>query len=202
MATQYTKTDAQQNQQSRGKEGARGSQPGGSQEGTLARRSSPSVGMITPLDFFRLNPFSLMRRMTEEMDRVFGDTGSAREGSGDVLWAPAVEVSQREGNYVVRAELPGLRPEDVQLEIENDALILQGERKIEREEDKGGVHRTEIRYGRFYRSIPLPEGANVEQARAKFENGVLEVTVPVPEEKAQRKQIPIQSGSAASATAA
>jgi HSP20 family protein len=64
------------------------------------------------------------------------------------------------------------------------------------------VHRTEIRYGRFYRSIPLPEGANVEQARARFENGVLEVTVPVPEEKVQRKQIPIQSGSSASASAA
>jgi HSP20 family protein len=64
------------------------------------------------------------------------------------------------------------------------------------------VHRTEIRYGRFYRSIPLPEGADVEQARARFENGVLEVAVPVPEQKAQRKQIPIQSGSSGSATGA
>ena len=68
------------------------------------------------------------------------------------------------------------------------------------EEDKGGVHRTEIRYGRFFRSIPLPEGANVEQAKATFENGVLEVSVPVPEEKTRRKQVPIQSGSAAAAT--
>jgi HSP20 family protein len=154
------------------------------------------------MDFFRMNPFSLMRRMTEEMDRVFGDGGQERQSAGDILWTPAVEVSQREGNYMVRAELPGVKPEDVKIEIENDALVLQGERKVQREEDKGGVHRTEIRYGRFQRMIPLPEGANADQAQAKFENGVLEVTVPVPEQKIQRKQIPIQTGSAASANAA
>ena len=196
MATEETKTADKQNQQLQGKEGARSSQ------GNLTRRASPPVTFVTPADFFRMNPFSLMRRMTEEMDRIFGDGGQERNTTGDSVWTPAVEVSERDGNFVVRAELPGLKPEDVKLEIENDALALQGERKIEREEDKGGVHRTEIRYGHFYRSIPLPEGANVEQARARFDNGVLEVTVPVPEEKSQRKQIPIQSGSSASATAA
>lgn len=197
MATQEKKADETQDQQSQGREGAHASQ-----QGTLARRVSLPVGLITPMDFFRMNPFSLMRRMTEEMDRVFGDGGQEREGNRGIFWAPAVEVSQREGNYVVRAELPGLKPEDVKLEIENDSLVLQGERKCEREKEGGGVHRTEIRYGRFYRSIPLPEGVNGEQARAKFENGVLEVTVPVSGEKTQGKQIPIQAGSTASATAA
>ena len=197
MATQQTKTDEKQNEQPQGNEGARGSQ-----QGTLARRAALPVSFITPMDFFRMNPFSLMRRMTEEMDRVFGDGGQERQSAGDTLWAPAVEVSQREGNYMIRAELPGVKPEDVKIEIENDALVLQGERKVQREEDKGGVHRTEIRYGRFHRVIPLPEGANADQAQAKFDNGVLEVTVPVPEEKSQRKQIPIQTGSAASANAA
>ena len=195
MATQQTKTDDKQNQQSQGNEGARSSQA------NLTRRASLPVTFVTPMDFFRTNPFSLMRRLTEEMDRVFGDGGQARQAS-DIVWAPAIEVSRREGNYVVRAELAGLKPEDVKLEIENDALVLQGERKVEREEDRGGVHRTEIQYGRFYRTIPLPEGANVAQARANFENGVLEVTVPVPEEKIHRKQIPIQSGSTDKATAA
>ena len=197
MAKEQAKPDDKQNRQSEGRDAGRGSQ-----QGTLARRTAFPVSLVTPIDFLRMNPFSLMRRMTEEMDRVFGDTGLAREGAGDGLWSPAIEVSEREGNYVVRAELAGLKPEDVKLEIENDALVLQGERKDEREEDEGGVHRTEMRYGRFYRSIPLPEGANVEQARAKFENGVLEVTVPVPEQRAQRKQIPIQTSSAASASAA
>ncbi|HEY3940200.1 MAG TPA: Hsp20/alpha crystallin family protein [Bryobacteraceae bacterium] len=197
MATQEMKADEKQNQHSSEKEAERGSQ-----QASLSRRASPAVSVIAPIDFFRMNPFSLMRRMTEEMDRVFGDGGSARESNGEVLWSPAVEVSQREGNYVLRAELPGLKPEDVKLEIENDALVLQGERKCEREEEKGGVHRTEIRYGRFYRSVPLPDGANVDQARAKFENGVLEVTVPVAEQQAKRKQISIQTGSAATANAA
>jgi HSP20 family protein len=195
MANQAAKAD-KQGQQSEGKEAR------GSQRETLARRATLPASFITPTDFFRMNPFSLMRRMTEEMDRVFGEGGLAGRGRADGLWSPAVEVSEREGNYVVRAELPGLKPEDVKLEIENDALVLQGERRCEREEDKSGVHRTEIQYGQFYRSIPLPEGAKVEQARAKFDNGVLEVTVPVPAEQTQRKQIPIQTSSGASATAA
>jgi HSP20 family protein len=195
MANQAAKTD-KQGQQSEGQEAR------GSQRGALARRAPLAATFITPTDLFRMNPFSLMRRMTEEMDRVFNDSGLARQSGEDGLWSPRVEVSEREGNYVVRAELPGLKPEDVKLEIESDALVLQGERKFEREEDKGGLHRTEIQYGRFYRSIPLPDGANVEQARANFDNGVLEVTVPVQAEQTQRKEIPIQTSSAASANAA
>jgi len=195
MATQQTRAEDKQNQQSKGDEGARMSQA------NLARRASP-VTLVTPMDFFRMNPFSLMRRLTEEMDRVFGDGGQARQANGDIAWAPAIEVSRREGSYVVRAELPGLKPEDVKLEIENGALILLGERKVQREEDREGVRQTEIQYGRFYRTIPLPDGADVEQARANFENGVLEVTVPLPEEKGRRKQIPIQSGSTAKTTTA
>src|SRR3954453_13162706 len=101
MATQQTKTDEKQNQQPQEKEGARGPQ-----QGTLARRTALPVSLITPMDFFRMNPFSLMRRMTEEMDRVFGDGGHELQSAGDILWTPAVQVSQREGNYLVRADLP------------------------------------------------------------------------------------------------
>jgi HSP20 family protein len=202
MATQAsTKPEEQQNQTSQnqpsqGTQGARGSQ-----QGALARGSSVPVGLVTPMDLFRMNPFSLMRRMTEEMDRVFAGGGQEPESGGDVLWAPAIEVSQREGKYVVRAELPGVKPEDVRIEIENKVLVLQGERRVQREQDRGGVHRTEIRYGRFYRTIPLPEGAQADQAEAKLDNGVVEVTIPVPEETSQRKQIPIQTGSSATASA-
>src|SRR3954454_21781956 len=124
MATQETETDEKQDQQSQTKEGAPGSQ-----QGTMTRRASLPVSLITPTDFFRMNPFSLMRRMTEEMDRVFGEGGLAGRGKADGLWSPVVEISEREGNYVVRAELPGLKPEDVKLEIENGALVLQGERR-------------------------------------------------------------------------
>ncbi len=171
-------------------------------------RSSPRAGflqrrgeypfMLAPQEFFRANPFSLLRRMTEEMDRVFQEVGLEREGSSGTGWSPAIEVSQREGKYNIHAELPGLEPKDVKVEVENDALVIQGERRFEQEEKEAGMQRTERQYGLFYRSIPLPEGAKVEQAKAKFHNGVLEVTIPVPEQQGNRRTIPIEGESISS----
>jgi HSP20 family protein len=146
---------------------------------------------VMPFDLIFMNPFSVMRRMTEEMDRAFQASNGANGDSA--LWAPAVEVSQTGSQYVVRAELPGLKPDEVQIEVSEDGLVLSGERTFERDLDKGGVHRTEIRYGRFYRVIPLPDGASVDQAKAKFENGVLEVTVPLAEETNKRRRIQVES---------
>jgi HSP20 family protein len=184
-----TNPEGQPNQPSRA-EATRGSQRSG-----LARRGgyAPLGFPLTPLDLF-FNPFSLMRRMTEELDRSFGQSERAQASTGAV-WAPAIEVSERDGKCVVRVELAGLKPEDVKLEITDDALVLQGERKVEREEDRGGIHRTEIRYGQFYRVVPLPEGAEADQVEAKFNHGVLEVTIPVSEPQSQRREIPIQTGS-------
>ena len=171
-------------------------------------RSSPRAGflqrrgeypfMLAPQEFFRANPFSLLRRMTEEMDRVFQEVGLEREGSSGTGWSPAIEVSQREGKYNIHAELPGLEPKDVKVEVENDALVIQGERRFEQEEKEAGMQRTERQYGLFYRSIPLPEGAKVEQAKAKFHNGVLEVTIPVSEQQSNRRTIPIEGESISS----
>jgi hypothetical protein len=87
-----------------------------------------------------------------------------REGGNGTGWSPAIEVSQGDGKYNIHAELPGFEPKDVKVDVENDALVIQGERRFEQEEKEGGVQRTERQYGLFYRSIPLPEGAKVEQA--------------------------------------
>jgi len=177
-----------QEQQTQGTEMARG-------QGNVTRGAGlPAAMMIAPGDFFRMTPFSLMRRMSEEMDRVFGEFGLNGGEGGKAVWAPAIEVSQTDGNYTIRAELAGVNPADVKLEVTDEAIVLQGERKSERHENKGGVELTERQYGRFYRSIPLPEGAKVEEARAKFVNGVLEVTVPVQERKEKRREIPIEPG--------
>lgn len=146
---------------------------------------------LTPGDLLRMNPFALMRRMTEEMGRGFFGAPSSDSGG----WIPAVEVSQRGGNYTVSAELPGIDPKDVKVEVTGDAIVLEGQRESQKNEERGGLHVSERRYGSFYRSIPLPEGANAEQARARFENGMLEITVPVQEQNAQRRQIPIESAS-------
>ncbi len=163
-----------------------------SQQG-LARRNMGDLLGLAPSEFFRMNPFSLLGRMTEEMDRVFGEFGVNRGNTGQAIWAPPIEVSENDGKYTVRAELPGMKPEEVKVEVQDGALVIEGERKFEKQEDRGGVYRSERRYGRFFRTIPLPEGANPEQANAKFENGVLEVTLPVEQQKENRRQIPVQS---------
>jgi HSP20 family protein len=193
---------ADKEQQSQSQEKSQGKQVARtSPSGTLSRAGFDPF-FLSPREFFSANPFSLMRRMSEEMDRVFGEFGFGGGQSSGLAstWTPAIEVAEREGNYIVRAELPGLKPEDVKVELRDDALTVQGERKFEHEEEKGGVHRSERRYGQFYRSIPLPEGVNPEQVRARFENGILEVKVPVPEQKSNRRQIPIEGSSASSAT--
>ena len=120
-------------------------------------------------------------------DREFG---SRELGS----WTPAVEVREQDGNLVVHAELPGLNKDDVKVEVTNEGLVIQGERKREHEEDRGGIHRSERSYGAFYRLIPLPEGANIDQAKAQFNNGVLEVRVPIPKSQEKSRQIPIEAG--------
>jgi HSP20 family protein len=157
--------------------------------GGLTPQVDPFSGW-TPSEFFS-NPFSLMRRFSEEMDRSFGRFFS-RE-AGESLWSPAIEVREGDGQLKVHADLPGLKPEDVRVEVTNDQLIIQGERKHEQEEKNKGVYRSERHYGQFYRAIPLPEGAKAEQAKAQFKNGVLEIAIPAPEQKSNRREIPIES---------
>ena len=192
------------NQQSTSQSTSRGGQRG--RESSLARQSVipplPSL-LLDPLGFFDDSPFSLLRGMQQEINRVFGQQGrTASQGdASNTIWVPPIEVAYRDGNFVVSAELPGLTDEDVSVAITDSAIIIEGEREVEREEDEGGVRRTELRYGQFYRAIPLPEGANVEQARAEIKDGVLQVSVPVPQAQSNVRQIPIETtGSSQSAS--
>lgn len=137
-------------------------------------------------------PFSLMRRFSEEMDQLFHHTfGRSENAGGMTAWSPAVDVREREGNIEVVAELPGIRKEDVRVECTDEGLILQGEKREEREETSGGVHRSERSYGHFYRTVPLPPGADTEKAQAEFKDGLLRIRIPVQENKQRRRSIPI-----------
>jgi len=128
-----------------------------------------------------------MQRFANEIDRMFADIGIGRHMSlplprtTDVdLWAPDIDVVQRNNELTIKADLAGLRREDVLIDITDDAVTIQGERKLEREEEREGIYRTERSYGSFCRVIPLPEGAMTDQAKATFRDGVLEVIMPAP----------------------
>jgi HSP20 family protein len=169
-----------------------------SQGGGLLRRGEfgfPSF-FARPDDLFTMNPFTLMRRLTEDMDRMFyGRPGAGVAETGRELsaWAPPIEVREENGALVVSTEIPGVDQNDVKVEVRDDSLVIRGERKREWAEEKQGIHRSERYYGSFYREVPLPEGAKVDAAKAEFRNGVLEVRLPVPESRKTR-EIPIQSG--------
>jgi HSP20 family protein len=168
-------------------------QQGSSGTASLARRLRvPDTALLlNPFDLFWFSPFGMIRRMTRELERAAGDLGLM---GGDAGWLPAVEVSESNGKVRVQAELPGLSPEDVRVEIGDNEIVVQGERRVEHEENHRGVRRTEREYGAFYRTIPLPEGAQVDQAKASFRNGLLEVTVPVPQRASERRPVAIESG--------
>lgn len=159
----------------------------------LERRGGYPSLFSGPADFFSTSPFALMRRFTEEMDRLF--EGHGWRGSGNrsevAQWSPAIEVKEQDGKLEVLAELPGIKENDVKVEVTDEGLVIQGERKQEHEEKREGYYRSERSYGQFYRLIPLPEGTTVDQARAEFHNGELRVSIPVPQQKT--RQIPIST---------
>jgi len=142
------------------------------------------------------SPFGMIRRMMDEMDRVFDDfflggrTGGSQGGSfSSGMWMPQVEMREKDGRLIVCADLPGMRKEDVHVELANDQLVIQGERRQESQQ-QGYSERS---YGSFYRVIPLPEGIDPSQAQAHFQNGVLEVSLPAPRQS-QGRRIEIQEG--------
>jgi HSP20 family protein len=153
---------------------------------------------------FMSNPYGFMQRMSEEMDRLFQTagfggslpapltSGSAAAGRGLAtgreggMWTPQIEVRQRGNELVVRADLPGIKKEDVNVEVNDGMLTISGERRQEDTEEREGFYRSERSYGTFYRSIPLPEGVTEDQISASFEDGVLEVVVPTPQQQQPR----------------
>jgi HSP20 family protein len=150
------------------------------------------------------SPFHFMRRFAEEMDRLFADFGMhsgwqmpgllsrgqeffKRElGLVPADWTPEIDVRHRDGNLVVRVDLPGLTKDEVKVEVTEQMLTIQGERKHEKKEEHEGYYYSERGYGSFYRAVPLPTGVDAAKATAEFKNGVLEVTMPAAPEPAKK----------------
>jgi HSP20 family protein len=134
------------------------------------------------------DPFALMRQMTSEFDRWFGEPARPffrwpslrRRAISEVGWYPEIDVFERDNRLVTKIDLPGMKKEDVKVEVTDGQLAISGERKSEAEEKGEEFYRCEREYGSFYRSVPLPEGAKLEDVKATFADGVLEVSVPLP----------------------
>lgn len=148
-------------------------------------------------------PFDMLERFADEVDRMFSDFGLGRAWSRHgfategLSWTPRIDVSQRNNELVIRADLPGMNKDDVKVDVADDAITIQGERRREHEEERGGWYHTERSYGSFHRTVPLPEGAMTEQAKATFKDGVLEITMPAPPEQVTRgRRLDISEGSA------
>jgi len=142
-------------------------------------------------------PSSLMRRFADQMDRMLEDFGFPSmerfgRSSGMEMFSPQVEMFERDRKLVVRADLPGMTKDDVKVEVTDDAIVIDGERKYEHEENEEGIYRSERSYGRFHREIPLPEGVKTDNATANFKNGVLEVTLDATDTAKNRKRIEIK----------
>jgi HSP20 family protein len=140
-------------------------------------------------------PLGLLRQMTSELDRFFEEPWAfaPMRFPENAVWAPKVDVFEKDNRLITRVDLPGLKKEDVKVEVEDGYLTLAGERTTETTEEKDNIYRAEREYGSFYRAVPLPAGVKVEDIKATFENGVLEVAMPLPkavvENKARRIEV-------------
>jgi HSP20 family protein len=122
--------------------------------------------------------FPLLRRFTRDLEWVFDRFG--REVlAGTEYWAPELDIFEQGGELIVRADVPGLKRDEIHVEITGTELTISGERKLEKEEKEKGYYRTERSYGGFRRAVALPEGVKVDAAHASIRDGVLEVKMPI-----------------------
>ena len=130
----------------------------------------------------RYEPWSAMRQIQNEMSRVFDRAVAGAEDGSNVVtsrWTPAVDIREDSGQFTITADIPGVKPEDIEVTMENGVLTIKGERKIETgDEGDNGYRRVERVYGGFYRRFTLPDTADAEAISASGKHGVLEVVIP------------------------
>jgi HSP20 family molecular chaperone IbpA len=154
----------------------------------LAWRDPFAAFWRDPFGTFWNDPFSVFQRESRPWYGTMQRT--------PVLWTPQIETFLQGDQFVVRADLPGMKKDDVKIEVADDSVTIEGERKEEHKEEREGYYRSERSYGSFCRVVPLPEGAIPESAKASFNNGVLEVTIQAPPREVSRRRRVEISGSA------
>jgi len=142
----------------------------------------------------RWDPFRELEDMSERLNRVFSRPSLRNSGKENLTvadWMPTVDITETEGEYLIKAELPEVRKEDVKVTVENGVLTLQGERRQEKEEKGKRFHRVERSYGSFVRSFTLPESVDESSVKAEYKDGVLNLHLPK-SEKVKPKAIDVK----------
>jgi HSP20 family protein len=127
------------------------------------------------------------RRMADLFERFFGPWERERSIWGTEGWAPAIESKVDNGNLIIKADLPGIDPKEVSISVLGNQLTIEGERKREEKKEEKDYFYQEVSYGKFSRTIPLPEGVEAEKVKANYKNGVLEITLPALKQLASKK---------------
>ena len=135
----------------------------------------------------RFEPLRELSSLQNEMNRLFNTVFDTPSTGANRRWVPAMDLVETDDHLVLRADLPGVAPDDVKIELEDRVLTVSGERKLDREEQAEGFYRVERSFGAFSRSLTLPEGVDADAIAASFEHGVLEVRIPKPEERKPRR---------------
>ncbi len=145
----------------------------------------------------RYQPLNLLGQLQNDLSQIL-ERHLSEEQDGDnskvvtSQWSPAVDIQEKEDRFIIKADLPGIPPEDIEVTMDNGVLTIKGERVDEKEEDKEGYHRIERVRGSFYRRFSLPDTADASGIEAKGENGVLMITIPK-QQKAQPRKIEVKS---------
>jgi HSP20 family protein len=161
-------------------------------------------GNLSPFGFRsqRGDPFQLLRREMEQLfDNAGGNAGEASAEGGNIL-APRMDISEDDQSFKIVAEMPGARPEDVEVMVEDDLLTIRAERTQERETNRRNYHLVERSVGVFQRSMRLPAPVDAAKVQASFENGVLTVTIPKDGSQARSRRVQVRSGSGSQDTGA
>ncbi len=145
----------------------------------------------------RWDPFRELEDLQSRLSTLFGRAPLRKNGGKEVMtvaeWAPLVDITEDEKEYLIKAELPEVKKEEVKLTVHDDVLSISGERKYEKEEKGKKYHRVERAYGSFTRSFTLPEDADASKVAADYKDGVLKVHLPK-SEKAKPKSIEVKIG--------
>lgn len=128
------------------------------------------------MNITRYEPWSLLNQLQREMDSIMRREGDTTSPVSD--WTPAVDIRETDDAYLLHADVPGVKPEDIEIHMENNVLTLTGKREFDKTEDQNGYKRVERVRGKFYRRFSLPDTADGDKVSAKTANGVLEITIP------------------------